>query len=482
MMKILNISTECYPAAKAGGLGDVVGALPIYLNKLDCEASVIIPKYSTDWMVSKKWKKKSQFELESGNNTYQITIFILNDTSFPYNLYAVDIPTLFDRKSIYLDENGKGYKDEAERNVVFQLSVLTWLCRLKYKFDVLHCHDHMSGLIPFLIDHSQVFSRLKKTPTLFTIHNGQYQGIFNWSKSELLPAYEPSARGLLEWDGKINSLACAIKCSWMVSTVSPSYMKELKENFGSLTSLIRHESSKCIGILNGIDTSVWNPKTDSLLPITFKTEISRFKIDNKKELSSKLNIGSNKVWISFIGRLAYEKGADLLAPAIDQLLTKKREIIFVLLGSGDENVAIALKQLEIKYPKNISVTIAYNEALSHQIYAASDFLMMPSRFEPCGLNQMYAMRYGTIPIVNHTGGLIDTVPDIDFDGNGFDYTPNNVEKLCQVIIRAVSFTKNKEDMEKLRQKIVALDFSWEKSAQEYKNIYQNLIILSNHAS
>jgi len=475
MKKVLHISTECYPAAKAGGMGDVVGAVPLYLPQYGIEASVIIPKYKRKWFKDQSFKSVHKGSILLGDRKVNYSIQQLKNDVLDYPFYCVDIPGLFDRENIYLGEDGHGYKDEAERNISFQRAILKWLTKGKVSFDVLHCHDHMTGLIPFFIKYCPVYKKLAQTPTLFTIHNGQYRGIFDWKVNDILPEYDEANRGLLDWDGNINSLATAIKCAWKVNTVSPSYMKELILNFDTLTSLVQDEKDKCHGIINGIDNDLWDPERDHYLEHhLLNNEWKKFKAENKLSLIKKFDLKSRRSMIGFIGRLAEQKGADILEASIRKCLDQKMQFSVVILGSGDKVIEKSLSDLAEKYPRDIEVIIAYNEKLAREIYAGCDFLMMPSRFEPCGLNQMYAMRYGTIPIVSHVGGLKDTVPDIADGGNGIVARTIDTEGFSEGIQRAVSLYNDKKAHEKQLKKITKLDFSWNQSAKKYTSLYLEL--------
>ena len=446
-------------------MGDVVGALPLYLPKNGYEASVIIPKYKRKWFADRAFETvhESTFQMGAREVAFSIQKLTSEDIGFPF--YCVDLPGLFDREDIYLAENGHGYPDEPERNIAFQTAILEWLSAKPMDFVGLHCHDHMTGLITFFIKHCPKYSALADTPTFLTIHNGQYRGNFHWSVAALFPSYETEYNGLLDWDGQINSLATAIKCAWKVNTVSPSYMKELARDSDTLTSLYDAEKAKLTGILNGIDNDLWNPATDEFLEAHLEgSKWTAFKNDSKKVLIDKYELKGKGPLIGFIGRLAYQKGADLLAKAIAQCISANLEFNVVILGSGDKAIEEELSQLAAKYPDNIGVTIAYNEGLARKIYAGCDYLIMPSRFEPCGLNQMNAMRYGTIPVVSWVGGLKDTVPDITDNGNGIVFDRTTADDISVAIDRAVQLYKNKAALNKLRRKIVKLDFSWNQSA------------------
>ncbi len=475
MKEILHIATECYPAAKAGGLGDVVGALPIYLPKHGINAQVVIPKYKNKWFAAQKWKTVYEDTLSLGTENIVFKVQKLQGGTINFPFYCIDIPGKFDRASVYLDVDGTGFKDEPARNISFQRSVLQWLSAAKIKFDGLHCHDHMTGLIPFFIKHCPAYKKLKNTPTFFTIHNGAYRGGFAWNEIiPILPEFEVAYSGLLDWDDHVNSLATAIKCAWAVNTVSPSYMKELMRDAGSLTPLYEQEKKKCQGILNGVDTALWNPATDPFLDGHLKgKKWAEFKKHHKTTLLKKYGLKSRRPLLGFIGRLATQKGADLLMTSLEMSINKGQKFSAIILGSGDKAIEDQLLALAKKYPDQIAVIVAYDEALARAIYAATDFLIMPSRFEPCGLNQLFAMRYGSIPIVSAVGGLLDTVPDIKKKGNGLVIAKLNTKEISSTVERAVQLFNNKKEFNALREKIVGLDYSWNKSAEIYAKLYHS---------
>jgi len=476
-MKILHISAECYPAAKAGGLGDVVGALPKYLNKAGSDTAVIMPKYSTKWMLAQTFNTLFTSELETATGILPFSIQQLRDSPLGFDLYVVDIPGRFDRPGVYLDEEGQPWEDETMRAVNFQEAVLQWILQLAERPEILHCHDHHTGFIPFLINHSLPYRALKGTPTVFTIHNGAYHGDFGWEKSYYLPPFESSAKGLLDWSGGINALATGIKCCWKLTTVSPGYMEELCQHSNGLEWLFNNETTKAKGILNGIDTQVWNPATDPLIDRHLKKSIPRYKSANKKAVLQHFNVNPALPLITFIGRLVTEKGADILPDLIGRFLQSGGQASFALLGTGDPRLHEVFEEMRKRHSTFFDARLEYNEKLAHQLYAGSDFLLMPSRVEPCGLNQLYALRYGTVPIVRSVGGLKDTIKDLDKKGNGsgirFDHF--SVSSTFTAITRAVELYKNKKQFADIRKNIMRLDFSWEKSAAAYAEIYRELI-------
>ena len=299
-----------------------------------------------------------------------------------------------------------------------------------------------------------------------------------WEQSNLIPAWDTWKGGLLEWKGDINPLASAVKNAWKVTTVSWSYMEELRFNSNGLEALFEYERGKCTGVLNGIDSDVWNPATDTFIELNFDADtVEENKQKNKVALCKEFNLNPQKPLIVFIGRLVGEKAADLLPDAIvSSMYSMQGFINFLVLGSGEPHVEWQLKQLAQSFPANYNVVIGYNEALSHRMYAGADFLLMPSRVEPCGLNQMYAMQYGTVPMVRSTGGLIDTVTDMgDWQGWGIRFNHASIGDIVHAVSRAVGlYYDDKEGLSRMRAHMMQIDNSWEKSVQQYLNIYSSL--------
>jgi starch synthase len=344
--------------------------------------------------------------------------------------------------------------------------------------DLVHCHDHHSGLVPFMMYHSSLYRKLANIPTVFTIHNGQYHGAFGWDGLSYLPEIDFYKTGLLEWSGGINPLASAVKCCWKFTTVSPSYLQELSINSNGLEYLFYVERFKGSGIVNGIDTEIWNSETDPMLPEKFTVAtVTKGKLKNKELLCEKFGLSVKKPLIAFIGRLVFEKGSDMLPEAIERSFQEHgNNVNFLILGTGETETEIALQELKTLYPKNCNVFIGYDEALAHLIYAGADFLLMPSRVEPCGLNQLYAIRYGTVPVVRSTGGLKDTVIDIaDEGGYGIRFNNVSVNDISASITRAIVLYKDAKKMQLLRKRMMGLDFSWYRSAKEYIDLYESLI-------
>jgi len=477
-MKVLHISAECYPAAKAGGLGDVVGALPKYLHRLGGTSGVVIPKYRLPWIEGHNFQPVYHGAVRIHNYAVPFTIQQLQDTSLGFPFFVADIPGKFDRPGIYAGPDGNHYGDEAERYLCFQQAVLQWILNSPGQPAVLHCHDHHTGLIPFMVKHCPEYRDLAYIPTVFTIHNGAYHGAYSWRNLYLLPFFDAEARGLLDWGNNINPLASAIKCAWRVTTVSPSYLQELQQDSNGLETLLQHEQHKCLGVLNGIDTQVWEPRTDEFIGHQLGSDLAAFKAVNKRVLQQRFHIDPRLPLVTFIGRLVREKGADLLPDLIDRVLRAGINVSFVVLGTGQQELHRAFQHLAYNFPGRFDVALEYNEGLAHQLYAGADFLIMPSRVEPCGLNQMYAMRYGTVPIVRSVGGLRDTVPDIGEPndiGRGIRFDHFNLDDGHLAIYRASELYETKPVFEQIRERIIGIDFSWERSAQAYLDIYEEMM-------
>ncbi len=468
-MNILHVSIECYPIAKVGGLADVVGALPKYQKSLGYNPSVIIPFHQNQFTRDAELTKIHKGSIQLGEVSHLYSLYKLISPDLGFTVYMIHVPRLLDRSKVY------GHSDDTERFITFQLAVLDWINIPENMPDIVHCHDHHTGLIPFMMTYTTTYTNLQLIPSVFTIHNAQYQGQLSFDKLYYIPSFDRKKIGMLDWDHRINPLAAGIKSAWKVTTVSPNYMKELQVNANGLESLLRNEGKKCVGILNGIDTETWNPETDPMLVKNYKlsTLVSGRKA-NKKWLCDNFDLSIEKPLFAFIGRLVTEKGADLLADILEESLSNT-DINILILGSGNQEIEEKLKSLRERFIDKYHVHIGYDEQLSHMIYAGADFLLMPSRVEPCGLNQMYALRYGTIPIVRRTGGLKDTVIDIGDGGFGICHDQTMVWDVCYSIKRAIALYQDQVAYKKLQRRIMKIDHSWHRSAQEYIELYNSLI-------
>jgi starch synthase len=472
-MEIIHISAECYPVAKAGGLGDVVGALPKYQNKLGHIAKVVMPMYRTKFLYEHSWELVHEGATNMGLSWFRYSVIKEKTNTLGFDLYLVDINGLLDREKVY------GYDDDSERFLAFQIATLHWMNQWQHNPDVVHCHDHHTGLVPFMMKFCYGLEKLRPIRTVFTVHNAQYQGWMGWGKRNLIPDFDNWKTGMLDWRNNINPLASAIKCADKVTTVSPSYLAELRSEANGLEALFEYERGKCFGILNGIDNEVWNPETDPMLHQHYNADtVSVGKAANKKIVCEQFGIDPTKPLFTFIGRLVGEKAAEILPSAVgESVALHQGNVCFVILGSGDPSVEYQLRELHYVIPNNYNCFIGYNEKLAHQMYAAADFLLMPSRVEPCGLNQMYALRYGTIPVVRRTGGLQDTVVDIaepDFKGYGILFNNPTVWDLNGAISRAVGWYYDEPGiLDEARKKMMAINNSWENSAAQYIELYNS---------
>ena len=467
-MEIIHVSAECYPVAKAGGLGDVVGALPKYQNKLGHTSKVVMPMYRTPFLYKNKFEVVHKGAFGMANYWLEYTVIKESDNILGFDLYLVDIFGLLDREKVY------GYDDDQERFLAFQIAVVDWLSTWQHRPDIVHVHDHQAALIPFMMQNCYAYRMLGSIKTILTVHNAQYQGWMGWDQAHFLPDYDRWKSGMLEWNKMINPLASGIKCASKVNTVSPGYLEELRYEANGLEMLFEYERGKCYGILNGIDAEVWDPETDTYIEENFNlTNFKKKKKANKDVLCKQFNLDPAKPLIVFIGRLVGEKAADLLPQVIgDCIYYMEGSMNFLVLGSGEKEVEARLTEMQSHFFGYYNSMIGYNEKLSHQMYAGADFLLMPSRVEPCGLNQMYALRYGTIPIVRRTGGLKDTVIDYgEKDGFGICLNDATVGDISNAVYRAVDLYSNKEKTNSIVKKIMQIDHSWEQSAEIYINLY-----------
>ena len=470
-MEILHVSAECYPVAKAGGLADVVGALPKYQQLLGHIAKVVMPMHRMKFLYNNEWEVVHKGWFRMGDREFDFTIIKEKNNKLGFDLYCVDINGLLDREKIY------GYDDDTERFTAFQIAVAEWLRSWEHRPDAINVHDHHAALLPFMLRHCFAYRHLANIPVVLTIHNAQYQGWMGWDKATYLPAWDTWKWGLLDWENTVNPLACGIKCADKVNTVSPGYMNELRYSANGLEHLFNMEWMKCSGILNGIDYAVWDPAKDTYILDNYSVaDRKEGKALNKKKLCDDLGLDINLPLFVFIGRLVHEKAADLLPAVITSAYARFGTTFnFVILGSGDPNVEAALDYMRNHWFGYYHSQIEYNEKFSLQLYAGADFLLMPSRVEPCGLNQMYSMRYGTVPMVRRTGGLNDTVIDIgDWQGYGICLSHASLNDILEAMERALHIFKDKPLMHEVRERMMSVNNSWETSANKYIELYQSI--------
>ena len=449
-MEIIHVSAECYPVAKAGGLADVVGALPKYQQRAGHFAKVVMPMHRTKFLYEHEWVVDHKGHFSMGPHEFDYTIIREKESTLGFDLYCVDIYGLLDREKIY------SYDDDTERFTAFQIAVVDWLSHWEHQPDVIHVHDHHSALIPFMMQNCFAYRHLAAIPTVLTIHNGQYQGWMSWDKSNYLPGWDSWQWGKLDWNKMINPLACGVKCAQRVTTVSPSYMEELMYNANGLERLFDYERGKCTGILNGIDNEVWDPKTDTYIMDNFSVEdAADGKQLNKKKLCHDFNLDIEKPLMVYIGRLVEEKAADLLPQAIyDAIYQADNKMNFLILGSGDTRVEAQLEALKSSLVGYYNTQIGYNEKLAHQ---------------------MYAMRYGTVPVVRSIGGLKDTVIDFGEPGGfGITFNQASVWDIVYSIHRAETLFTDTAKMKAITKQMMEIDNSWESSAEKYINLYASI--------
>lgn len=449
----------------------MVGALPKYQQQLGHVAKVVMPMHRMKFLYNNEWDVVHKGWFRMGDSDFDFTIIKERHNKLGFDLYCVDIYGLLDRERIY------SYDDDTERFLAFQIAVAEWLASWQHRPDVVHVHDHHSALLPFMLRHCFAYSHLSQIKTVLSIHNAQYQGWMGWDKAAYLPAWDTWKWGLLDWEGTVNPLACGIKCADKVNTVSHGYLNEMRHSANGLESLIRHESSKCWGILNGIDYAVWDPAKDTYILDNYRVEdVREGKELNKKKICDDYGFDQNLPLFVFIGRLVHEKAADILPAVITSAFARfGTKFNFIILGSGDPDVEDALNYLRNHWFGYYHSQIEYNEKFSHQLYAGADFLLMPSRVEPCGLNQMYAMRYGTVPVVRRTGGLGDTVVDIgDYEGFGLCFSHATVDDVLHAMERAMHIFNDKPLMQHIRQHMMNINHSWESSAGQYIDMYQSI--------
>jgi len=352
-MNVVHISAECFPIAKIGGLADVVGALPKFQNKAGIKSQVIMPFYDLRFTQENEFDSIYSSSVSLGEDVYDLEIKTLKNSHLGYDLFLIDIPDLIYKPYVYSE-------NDAERFLAFQVAALDWVLSWESKPTIFHCHDHHTGLIPFMLSNSVKYDEMKEIPSVFTIHNAQYQGWMDHRKMTLIPDFPAKQFGLLDWDDSINPLATAIKCAWRVTTVSESYMEELKMHANGLETLIKSEEQKCSGVLNGIDASVWNPETDNQLIKNYsKKAYQAGKKTNKNWLCEKFNLDKKLPLVVFIGRLVHEKGADLFKDVIKSALQRKNTAL-LFLGSGNQQVEEEIASLNGAYEGTFNSFIGYD--------------------------------------------------------------------------------------------------------------------------
>lgn len=473
MLKILYAAGEAAPFIKVGGLGDVAGALPKELCKLGADVRVILPMYSaigekrrdfeyvTHIFINNSWRKQycGIFRKEVGNVTY----------------YFIDNESYFDRQSVY------GEYDDGERFAFFSRAVLEVLPVIDFIPDILHVNDWHTAIIPALLD-TQFRSRpgYSSIRTVFTIHNIEFQGKFDPYILGDVFGMATEHKPLLYYGECINLVKGAIECADRVTTVSPNYASEILDPYYAfgLEYILRARQYKLSGILNGIDTEVYNPETDKGIKTNYSVKTRNLKFHNKFALQTELSLKkTNDVpLIGMVTRLTHQKGLDMVCKRLEWMLSN--DIQLVILGSGDKGYEQCIQDFAERYPDKMRAVIGFDAALAQRIYAGADFFLMPSEFEPCGLAQMIALRYGTIPIVRATGGLYDTVipfnPETN-EGNGINFVQIDENDMADAIWRAICIYKDKTAFSQIKKNAMSGDYSWRASAEKYLELYRSLV-------
>jgi len=471
-MKILVCSSEVVPFAKSGGLADVAGALPQVLNARGHEARVAMPNYALVNQEKAKPARAGEVTVFMGEEP--VTAAILVSERVPgMPAYLVDCPRYFSGKPLY------GEAEDPERFAFFCRAMLEFLRTSDWTPDVIHCNDWQTALIPVYLKTTYADDpKLKAIATLFTVHNLAYQGVFDPAVMERVgleaDLFTPDR---LEFYGAVNFLKGGLVYADVLNTVSETYSREIQtEEYGErLEGVLADRREDLFGVINGIDYEAWNPETDRHLAAHYDADDLAGKAACKADLQQKLNLPTRPEAPLFglVSRLASQKGLDLLAEVLPHLL--RMDVQFALLGSGEKDYQDLLTDLASQHPSKMAAVIGFDNRLAHRIYAGCDFFLMPSHYEPCGLGQLISVRYGTIPVVRHTGGLADTITDYAPDtgeGNGFSFAERSAVALLGAMFRGMMTKQEGAAWTRLVRNAMACDFSWDRSAEAYVGLYQ----------
>lgn len=491
---------ECVPYSKVGGMADVVGALPKALAEHGCLGGTLSPWYPQATTLKgppiptlpkapkkKRSKKKkgraadvpaqgvvvhAEFPIEIGGTTHNVRLLRAGEHDL-----LVDLPAAFDRAGVYADpETGEGYADSLFRCLVLQQTARVALREGHIRADLVHCHDNHTGLLPaFLQDDDG-------PPSVFTIHNLAYQGVYE-DKDFLLTGMDPSrfvGHSAFEFHGNFSLMKTGLVLANKVTTVSPGYADEVlgEEDGQGLDGVLRGRGEDFVGILNGIDMDAWNPATDAFLDAVYSADDVAGKSENKRALQERtgLDVDAGAPLFGVVSRITAQKGLDMLGPLLPWLVERGGQ--FVILGTGDPSVVEIFRNAQERWPQRVALVERYDEAEAHRIYAASDFFCMPSRFEPCGLTQMYAMRYGAVPIVTARGGLRDTVPPYSEEtpeGTGILSTWATTDSYAGAVDYALKLFADGTHYERARSNGMTRNFSWHQSAAKYLDLYRSIL-------
>jgi starch synthase len=481
-LPILFVTPEAVPFAKTGGLADVAGALPKFLRALGCELKVVMPYYRTVKESGLPLQYLGQeIEVPMGDETLKADIY-QGQMGEDIPVYFIGRDEFFDREHLYSTPRGD-YFDNAERFTFFSKAALLFCQFMSFSPAIIHHHEWQTGLIPaYLRSIYQNHPLFSQTAVAFTIHNIAYQGVFKKEKFPLtgLPMEMYNPEGIEFWE-RINFMKAGIVYADVINTVSQKYSEEIQTpEFGyGLEGILKKRKGDLYGILNGVDYQDWDPSYDPYLIARYNSRDLLGKWECKKDLLKEFNLPSSLVDVPLLGiisRLADQKGFDLLAAILEELFTLP--IGFVLLGTGEQKYHDLFNQVARKYPQKAGIRISFDDRLAHKIEAGADFFLMPSKYEPCGLNQIYSLRYGTIPIVRATGGLDDTITNYDpatGKGNGFKFVRYDARDFLNQIKTAIGYYSRPDHWKQLLQNAMATDFSWQKSAKAYLQLYRKAL-------
>jgi len=486
-MHIAFAAPECVPFSKTGGLADVIGALPHALANLGHEVTVYLPRYRQT-----KLPPETTIALRSVtipyDDTYRFCSVLDGGRVNQVQFYFIEYPPYFDREALYGTSLGD-YPDNAERFAMYCRAVLE-ASKILGVPDLFHCHDWQSALVPILL--RSVYAQdpaFMAVPSVLTIHNIGYQGLFPPDTLPLLMLpWDLFTISKLEFFGKVNFLKGALVFSDFVTTVSKKYGQEIQTaeyGFG-LEGVLKSRAASVTGILNGVDYTEWNPETDKFITNPYSLQDLSGKAEDKKDLLAAFGADKDKVdsslpVIGIVSRFAAQKGFDLMSLVVDRLA--REDMIICALGTGDKEYEDMFRRLSKQFPNKILIKIAYDNALAHKIEAGADMFLMPSRYEPCGLNQIYSLKYGTVPIVRATGGLDDTIENWDAKtgkGTGFKFVDYTGEGLLSAIRAALTAYKDREGWQKLMRNGMTKDYSWASSAKEYVKVYERASVMRSN--
>lgn len=474
MHRILFVVSEMAPLIKTGGLADVAASLPAALARLGCDVRVLMPAYADALGNAGRLRSVAGYRPPPGQSGYRL--LTPGETPAGTTIYLLEAPGFADRPgNPYHDESGADWPDNAVRFDSLAraaTAIAADRAGLDWQPEVVHANDWQTGLIPV-----RMMLARAAVPCVFTVHNLHYQGLFGPQTMDTigLPAWLWHAQAL-EFHNQLSFIKGGLSFAERLSTVSPTYAEEIQTPaFGyGLDGLLRHRARRLHGIVNGIDTEIWNPATDPHLPERYSAADLAGKAACKEALQRELGLttDSGTPLVAVISRLVHQKGIDLILEGLDALISLPVQL--AVLGRGEAALEALLREAAARHPAQVAVRLAFDEGLAHRLEAGADIFLMPSRFEPCGLNQMYSQRYGTLPVVHHCGGLADTVDDIDDKasaGTGFVFHEAGAEAMVAALTRASEHYRNPESWHAVQRRAMQRDFSWQRSAEAYRSLY-----------